>query len=87
VVVREPTTVAAEPEQKRLFGNLTTSEAVEVGSQILAAIQPLPVAPLATGRVETDVENLVLYQNALAIHAKRDEQLRTIGSLVGKLLS
>ena len=33
-----------------------------------------------------DVENLVLYQSALALHAKRDEQLRTLGSLVGKLL-
>jgi hypothetical protein len=88
VVVREPTAtvVAAEPEPKRMLGNLTAAEAVEVGAQILAAIQPLPVAPVATGKVETDVENLVLYQGALAVHAKRDEQLRTIGSLIGKLL-
>jgi hypothetical protein len=85
VVVREATVAANEP--KRLLGNLTAGEAVEVGAQILAALQPLPVAPVATGRVETDVENLALYQSALAVHAKRDEQLRTLGSLVGKLLS
>ena len=87
VVVRESQAVMAEPEPKRMLGNLTAAEAVEVGSQILAALQPLPVPPVATGKVETDVENLTLYQSALAIHAKRDEQLRTIGSLVGKLLS
>jgi len=86
VVLREQA-ATAEPEPKRMLGNLTAGEAVEVGSQILAAIQPLPIAPVATGKVETDVENLMLYQNALALHAKRDEQLRTIGSLVGKLLS
>ena len=34
----------------------------------------------------TDVQNLITYQNALAIHAKRDEQLRTIGTLVGQLV-
>jgi hypothetical protein len=87
VVVREQTATMAEPEPKRMLGNLSAAEAVEVGSQILAALQPLPVPPVATGRVETDVENLTLYQSALATHAKRDEQLRTIGSLVGKLLS
>jgi hypothetical protein len=36
--------------------------------------------------VETDVENLVIYQTALATHAKRDEQLRTLGSLLAKVL-
>lgn len=86
VVIREPATVA-EPEPRRVLGNLTTAELVEVGAQIVATLQPLPAAPVTTGRVETDVENLTLYQAALAVHAKRDEQLRTIGSLVGKLLS
>ena len=36
--------------------------------------------------METDVENLVIYQTALATHAKRDEQLRTLGGLLGRLL-
>ena len=85
VVVRSatPVAVAAQP---RLFGNLTAGELVEVGAQILATLQPLPAAPVATGATETDVGNLALYQAALATHAKRDEQLRTLGSLVGKLL-
>jgi hypothetical protein len=88
VVVRQ--VVDSEPaaySDRRLFGNLTTSEAVEVGSQILASLQPLPVAPVATGRVEVDVENLTLYHAAVALHFKRDEQLRTIGSLLAKLMS
>lgn len=75
-----------QPE-RRVFGNLTVSEAVEVAAQALAALQPLPVAPVATGKVEIDVENLGLYHAALALHAKRDEQLRTIGSLLAKLMS
>ena len=87
VVVREAVAAPVEAAPKRMLGNLTAAEAIEVGAQILAALQPLPVAPVATGKVETDVENLTLYQNALAVHAKRDEQLRTIGSLVGKLMS
>ena len=33
-----------------------------------------------------DVGNLVTYQAALAQHAKRDEQVRTLGSLVSKLV-
>ncbi len=68
------------------IGGLTTGELIEVAAQILAAIQPLPGAPVAQGEVETDVENLVIYQTALATHAKRDEQLRTLGGLIGKLL-
>jgi hypothetical protein len=87
VVVRQ---VAAEPvamPERRLLGNLTASEAVEVASQILASLQPLPVAPIATGRLELDVENLTLYHAAVALHFKRDEQLRTLGSLLAKLMS
>ena len=55
-------------------------------AQVFAALQSLPAAPVATGDVETDVGNLILYQGALAQHAKRDEQVRTLGSLVAKLV-
>jgi hypothetical protein len=79
-----PVVMAAQPQTR--FGGLSTGQLVEVGAQILAAIQPLPAAPVATGKADTDVGNLILYQGALAVHAKRDEQLRTLGSLVGKLL-
>lgn len=58
----------------------------EAGAQALAAIQPLPDPPVAIGEAGIDLGNLVLYQQALAEHAKRDEQLRTIGSIAGKLL-
>ena len=32
------------------------------------------------------MSNLIAYQGALATHAKRDEQLRTVGSLLAKLI-
>ncbi len=82
----QPVVIQEEPEKRKLLGDLTTGEVVEIAAQILAAIQPLPGAPTAAGEVETDVENLVIYQTALATHAKRDEQLRTLGSLLGKIL-
>ncbi len=51
----------------------------------LAAMAPLPKPPGTTGDLETDVENLRLYQTALAEHAKRDEQLRALGALAARL--
>ena len=68
------------------FGNLTTGELIELGSKLLAAIMPLPAAPTGQGEVGIDVENLLMYQTALAGYAKRDEQLRTLGDLLGKIL-
>ena len=52
----------------------------------IAALMPLPGAPVATAEVSTDVGNLILYQGSLASYAKRDEQVRTLGNLVTKLL-
>ena len=43
-------------------------------------------APIATKETSTDVGNLILFQGALAQHAKRDEQVRTLGSLVARLV-
>ncbi len=85
---RRAMVVQDEPqqEQRKLIGNLTVGEVVELAAQILAAIQPLPGAPVAQGAMETDVENLVIYQTALATHAKRDEQLRTLGGLLARVL-
>jgi len=68
------------------FGNLSTAELIELGSKLLAAILPLPAAPTGQGEVGIDVENLLTYQSALATYAKRDEQLRTLGDLLGKIL-
>jgi hypothetical protein len=67
------------------FG-MTTGELIDTGVQLFAAILPLPAAPTAQGEAVTDVENLMTYQGALAQHAKRDEQLRTLGSLLLRVL-
>ena len=87
-VDRRPTVIYSQPAPSKLggLGNLTTGEIIELAAQLLAGIQPLPGAPSGVGDVETDVENLVIYQTALATHAKRDEQLRTLGSLLAKVL-
>lgn len=84
----QPTVIYQQAPAAKASGiaGMTTAELVEIGAQILAAIQPLPGAPTAQGELETDVENLVIYQTALATHAKRDEQLRTLGGLLGRLL-
>jgi len=82
----QPTVVYHQPATFPGLGGMSTAELVDVAAQILAAIQPLPAAPTAAGDVETDVENLVIYQGALATHAKRDEQLRTLGSLLARFL-
>ncbi len=67
------------------FG-MTTGELIDTGVQILAAILPLPAGPTAQGEASVDVENLVTYQGALAHHAKRDEQMRTLGNLLARVL-
>ena len=78
--------VVQQGAPRRGFGGLNTGELIEMAAFILAAIQPLPGAPTGQGHTETDVENLVIYQTALATHAKRDEQLRTLGGLLARLL-
>ena len=67
------------------FG-MTTGELIDTGIQLLAAITPLPAAPTAQGEAGVDVENLMTYQGSLAQHAKRDEQLRTLGNLLVRIL-
>jgi len=69
-----------------LFGKLTTGQVVDMVAQLFAMLQTLPASPVATRDAGTDVANLIMYQGALAQHAKRDEQVRTLGSLVGKVM-
>ena len=76
---------APAPSFASRFG-MTTGEMIDTGVQVLAAILPLPAAPMAQGEAVTDVENLMTYQGALALHAKRDEQLRTLGGLLARIL-
>lgn len=69
-----------------LFGKLTSGQVIEMVAQLFAALQPLPAAPSPTRDSNTDTANVILFQDALAKHAKRDEQVRMIGSLVAKLV-
>ncbi len=69
-----------------LFGRMTTGQVIDMVAQIFAALMPLPAAPVATSEAATDVGNLILYQGSLAQYAKRDEQVRTLGNLVTKLV-
>ena len=69
-----------------LFGRVTTGQLIDMVAQIFAALMPLPAAPTATSDAPTDVGNLILYQGSLAQYAKRDEQVRTLGNLITKLV-
>lgn len=69
-----------------MLGGFTIGQIVDIAAQAIAALAPLPAAPVATTDATTDVGNLILYQTAIAQHAKRDEQLRTLGSIVSKLV-
>ena len=69
-----------------LFGRVTTGQMIDMVAQIFAALMPLPAAPTATSDASTDVGNLILYQGSLAQYAKRDEQVRTLGNLITKLV-
>ena len=74
------------PVGSSLLGQITTGQIVDLVAQIFAALMPLPAAPVATSEAATDVGNLILYQGSLAQYAKRDEQVRTLGNLVTKLV-
>lgn len=69
-----------------LFGKLTSGQVIEMVATLFAALQPLPAAPVPTRNGDTDSGNLILFQDALAKHAKRDEQVRMIGNLASKLV-
>jgi hypothetical protein len=78
--------VAPQPPTVSLLGRITGGQLVDLVAQIFAALMPLPAAPVATSDAATDVGNLILYQGSLAQYAKRDEQVRTLGNLITKLL-
>jgi len=86
LVYQAPTAMQQPSVVSSLFGKLTAGQAVEIVAQIFAALQSLPAAPTTTRNADTDAANHILYQTALAQHAKRDEQVRTIGALVAKLM-
>lgn len=69
-----------------LLGRLTLPMLIEMAAQGFAALQSLPPSPNPTQETATNVQNMILYQRALAEHAKRDEQIRTFGNLAARLL-
>ncbi|MFT3693963.1 MAG: hypothetical protein QM831_12540 [Kofleriaceae bacterium] len=69
-----------------IFGRVTAGQMVDMVAQIFAALMPLPSAPNTTSDMATDMQNLVTYNASLATAAKRDEQIRTLGNLVTKLV-
>lgn len=73
------------PTAGALLGRLTVAQLIEIAAQAFAALQALPPPPNPSPETATNVQNLILYQTALAQHAKRDEQVRTLGALVAKL--
>jgi hypothetical protein len=81
-----PQVVFAPQASATIFGKMTTGQLIDVIAQIFAALMPLPTAPVATSDAPTDVGNLILYQSSLAQYAKRDEQVRTLGNLITKLV-
>jgi hypothetical protein len=73
------------PTAGSLLGRLTIAQLIEIAAQAFAALQSLPPPPNPTQETDTNVQNMIVYQRALAEHAKRDEQIRTLGTLVAKL--
>ncbi len=75
-----------QPWGSNLLARVTPGVVIDMVAQIFAALMPLPAAPVATSDVGTDVQNLITYQSSIASYAKRDEQVRTLGNLIVKLI-
>ena len=85
---RQPTVMYANAPGLggNLFGQMTTGQMIGLLAEVFATLMPLPAQPVATADTSTDVGNLILFQGSLAQYAKRDEQIRTLGNLVTKLV-
>ena len=83
----QPTVVYHQPAaQGSGLAGMSNAELIELAALALTALQPLPGAPTAQGDVETDVENLVLYQTALAGHAKQVDRIRVLADVIGRVM-
>ena len=87
---QQPQIVYAYPPQHpgaaHVFGKMNAGQLIDLVAQVYSALMPLPAKPASTSDAPTDVANMLLYQEALAQHAKRDEQVRTLGNIVTKLV-
>ena len=75
------------PFGSSLLGRISTGDLIDLIAQVFAALNPLPAQPSVTSDATTDIGNAILYQGALATYTKKDEQIRTLGHLVGKLIA
>jgi hypothetical protein len=76
------------------FGDIGTL--ANIAAQAFAAFLPLPVAPTpqdvvndsesASVNAAVNSSNLIRYQSALALFARRDQQILTLGSVLKELL-
>lgn len=73
------------------FGDIGTL--ANIVAQAFAAFLPLPAAPAPQDGTDTDQatnaavnsSNMIRYQNALALFARRDQQILTLGSILKEL--
>jgi hypothetical protein len=73
------------------FGDM--GSLANIVAQVFAALLPLPVAPTPQDNNDSDSatnaavnsSNLIRYQNALALFARRDQQILTLGSVLKEL--
>ena len=63
------------------YGNLKWGLIADAGAKAVAAIQPLPDAPRMGTDATKNMQDLADYHEALAQHAKRSQQLTTLGSI------
>lgn len=84
VMVR-PVTTATAPQARspivHKYGQLKWGLIADAGAKAIAAIQPLPGAPTMSSDATKNMQNLADYHEALAQHAKRSQQLTTLGSI------
>lgn len=76
------------------FGDVGTL--ANILAQVFAALLPLPAAPTPQDNssnesdpavnAQNNSSNLIRYQNALALFARRDQQILTLGSVIKELL-
>jgi len=69
-----------------LLGRVSSGQLIDLAAQAFAALWPLPASPATTGDAATDTDNSILYMGALAQAAKRDELVRTLGHIVGRMV-
>ena len=91
VVVRPAQRYSAPPAARspivHKYGGLKWGLIADAGAKALAAVQPLPGAPRMGSDATKNLQNLADYHEALAQHAKRSQQLTTLGSIAKVFLT